>query len=132
MWQWMTSAEPPDNRSRTHTAVSPAGMPCRLSHLSKPSRTFAKRRPSGSSPALVPTQWIVAWACFGHYTALARAWKGKLSDKLDLKVHVKQYNLPADDNPVPGYCNVLCLILFERQPTVGGFKRPRSSGSTVG
>jgi predicted nucleotidyltransferase len=69
---------------------------------------------------------------FGHYTALARAWEGKLSDKLDLKVHVKQYNLPADDNPVPGYCNVLCLILFERQPTVGGFKRPRSSGSTVG
>jgi len=54
MWQWTTSAEPPDRRSRTHMAVSPPGMACRLSHLSKPSPTFAKRQRSGSS---VATPW---------------------------------------------------------------------------
>ena len=70
-----TSAEPPERRSRTHMAVSPPGMPCRLSHLSKPSRNWhlAKREPSGSPPASVPTQWIVAWAFNGVPISRAKA-----------------------------------------------------------
>jgi hypothetical protein len=32
-------------RSRTHIQVNPPGMPCRLSHLSKPSRCVGHARP---------------------------------------------------------------------------------------
>ena len=76
-----TSAEPPERRSRTHMAVSPPGMPCRLSHLSKPSRNWhlAKREPSGSPPASVPTQWIVAWAFNGVPISRAKAKTPRLS-----------------------------------------------------
>ena len=73
MWQWTTSAEHPERRSRIHIQVSPPGMPCRFSHLSSPSRSLANREPSSSSPALVPTQWMVAWAFNGVPTSRAKA-----------------------------------------------------------
>ena len=42
------------------------GMPRRSRNLLRPSRTLAKRLPSGSSKAIVPDQWSVRWATKGR------------------------------------------------------------------
>ena len=63
-WQCTTSDCPPAWRSRAHAPANTT--PRRCSHLSRPSRTFAKSLPSGSSPTSVRLQWIVRCATTGR------------------------------------------------------------------
>ena len=71
------------------------------------SRAKGCARPSSDVDLAITTS-------FGSYVALADKWAQELSHRLGLKAHVKQYNSPSDDNPVPEYCAECSFVLFRR------------------
>lgn len=72
-------------------------------------------------PAPVPTTK-------GNYVRFADEWEAELSEVTGLRVAVSQYNSSANDT-VRQYCDDFSIMLFERDPEQGGFKRPRAARS---